>query len=69
MPVEAQVLRRFAPNAGPVGPSGPTGPPGSPDPVELYDSNTPPVSPAFPYLRFARDMAGDVQTIYLGTAT
>ena len=36
---------------------------------ELYDQNTVPASPSFPYLRFERDGAGDVQRILLGTAT
>lgn len=38
-------------------------------PVELYDSNTPPADPVYPYLRFERDVDGDVQAIYLGTAS
>lgn len=48
---------------------GPPGGGGSGGSVELYDSNTPPVSPTYPYLRVVRDGAGDPQTIYLGTAT
>lgn len=65
----------FAGPAGPPGapgPAGPTGPAGTPGTGvrELYDSTTPdPVGAPFPYLRFARDIDGDVQTIYLGTAT
>lgn len=52
--------------SGPQGPAGATGPQG---PADLYDSSTPPVSSAFPYLRFIRDMAGDVQEIRLGTTS
>lgn len=37
--------------------------------IELYDSPTPPVAPVFPYIRVERDLDGDVQNIYLGTAT
>lgn len=50
------------------GPAGDRGPAGVGIP-ELYDSNIPPVMPTFPYLRFERDGDGDVQAIYLGTAT
>lgn len=35
--------------------------------TELYDSDTEPVAPPATYLRFERDIDGDVQTIYLGT--
>jgi len=45
---------------------GEQGPPGVGNP-ELYDSSTPPSSPTYPYLRFERDVDGDVQTVYLGT--
>ena len=36
---------------------------------ELFDSATPPLSPPFPYVRFERDVDGDVQSIVLGTVT
>lgn len=55
-PIEINVAAQGVP--GPIGPSGPT---------ELYDSDTPPVFPSTTYLRFERDVDGDVQTIYLGT--
>lgn len=52
---------------GPKGDKGDTGPGGA---IELFDSVTPPVSPgSYPYLRFERDLDGDVQYIYLGTLT
>lgn len=34
---------------------------------ELFDQDTPPTSFPLPYLRFERDLDGDIQTIYLGT--
>lgn len=46
--------------------AGPAGPPG---PTELFDSLTPPTTALDVYLRFERDLDGDVQAIYLGTAT
>lgn len=52
-----------------VGMQGIPGPPGENGPVELYDSDTPPVDPPDVYLRFERDLDGDVQHIYLGTVT
>lgn len=50
--------------------TGVAGPPGPGAQPELYDSNipNPPGAPAT-YLRFERDGDGDVQAIYLGTAT
>lgn len=41
---------------------------GSEPSPELYDSATPPVGAPSTYLRFERDVDGDVQNIYLGTA-
>lgn len=53
--------------AGATGPQGPPG--GGGGLVELYDTNTPnPPGAPFPYLRFERDLDGDVQAVYLGTA-
>lgn len=49
--------------------SGPPGPPGPGGTQELWDTTSPPVTTQLPYLRFARDIDGDVQTIYLGTVT
>lgn len=37
--------------------------------VVVIDSNSVPSSPPDTYLRFERDIAGDVQHIYLGTLT
>lgn len=49
---------------------GPPGPGGGGGVAELYDTNTPnPPGAPFPYLRFERDIDGDVQAVYLGTAT
>ena len=36
--------------------------------LELIDSPVPPVEGPMTYLRFERDVDGDVQAIYLGTA-
>lgn len=46
-------------------------PPVPPAPPELVDSATPPLAltAASVYLRFERDLDGDVQRIYLGTET
>jgi hypothetical protein len=54
-----------------IGATGPAGPPGPGGGVaELYDTNTPnPPGAPFPYLRFERDIDGDVQAVYLGTST
>lgn len=52
-----------APMGVPGGP-GPAGPGGG---QELFDSATPPLNPPGTYLRFERDVDGDVQAIYLGT--
>lgn len=54
----------LVPVEGPRGPQGIAG-----DSVELFDSTSPPPSPPDTYLRFERDIDGDVQTIYLGTVT
>lgn len=43
------------------------GVPGPAGPVELLDSADVPVDPADTYLRFERDLDGDVQAIFLGT--
>lgn len=48
--------------------AGAPGAPGADGPTELYDSAAVPVSPPATYLRFSRDVDGDVQAIYLGTA-
>lgn len=48
----------------------PQGVPGPLGPAELYDSSTAnPVGAPATYLRFERDIDGDTQAIYLGTAT
>ena len=51
----------------PIG--GPPGPPGPGGDQELFDRTSPPPTPPDTYLRFERDIDGDVQAIYLGTVT
>lgn len=41
--------------------------PSSSQGIELYDSLNIPPAPPLPYLRFERDIDGDVQFIYIGT--
>lgn len=59
--VVATETATFVTGTASVGPRGPLGP------AELYDQATPPPAPPFPYLRFERDLDGDVQAIFLGT--
>ncbi len=55
--------------AGATGSIGPTGPAGVGE-IEIWDQATPPpLLSHMPYIRFERDIDGDVQYIYLGTAS
>jgi hypothetical protein len=66
----ASVVVDAAPIAVTVSPLGVQGPPGPAGggaaAAELYDGEAP-ATPADTYLRFVRDLDGDVQTVYLGT--
>lgn len=48
------------------GPPGPPGGGGGGSVTELYDSNTPPANPTYPYLRLERDQDGDPTALYWG---